>query len=120
MALDHELFMRSRAFRQLMAQRFSRFLELAVGHRAENPLPGPQDAAIQLRELALESIEIWAERFGMLYRQAGSHHLPEYSDESLLSHGSCSQFDMSWRLPLGMKLHVACILAHMEHVLLPD
>ena len=75
MALDHELFMRSRTFRQLMAQRSSRFLELAVGHRAENPLPGPQDVAIQLRELALESIEIWTERFGMLYRQASSHRL---------------------------------------------
>ncbi len=65
--------MRSRAFRMLMAQRFSRFLELAVGHRAENPLPGPADVAIQLRELALETIEIWTERFGSLYRQVCQH-----------------------------------------------
>ncbi|KAK9825982.1 hypothetical protein WJX74_003112 [Apatococcus lobatus] len=76
-ALDHELFMRSRAFRRLMAQRFSRFLELAVGHRTENPLPGPQDVAVQLRELALETIEIWTERFGLLHRQVqlGHHYL---------------------------------------------
>ena len=68
-ALCDELFMRSRIFRGLMAQRFSRFLELSVGHRSENPLPGPQEAAVQLRERALEAIEVWTERFGSLYRQ---------------------------------------------------
>lgn len=52
-----------------MAQRFSRFLELSVGHRSENPLPGPADVAVQLRELALATIEVWTERFGSLYRQ---------------------------------------------------
>ena len=68
-ALCDELFMRSSIFRGLMARRFSRFLELSVGHRSENPLPGPQEAAVQLRERALEAIEVWTERFGSLYRQ---------------------------------------------------
>lgn len=64
-----ELFRRSSAFRALVADSFSEFLELTVGFRAAKPLPPPQQDAVQLREKTLESIERWNEECGSLYPQ---------------------------------------------------
>lgn len=67
--ISNELFLRSQGFRTLLAPNISPFLALTVGHRSEAPLPGPADVATQLRQAALEALEIWDERFGSLYGQ---------------------------------------------------
>ena len=61
--------MRSKHFRTLVAQDFPEFLELTTGFKQAKPLPGPTEAAVQLRERALEAIERWTEKFGSIYPQ---------------------------------------------------
>ena len=69
MAVCDALFSRSRAFRGHIAAQFPAFLELAVGHRAARPLPGPPRLSTQLRERALDAVEGWNERHGVFYQQ---------------------------------------------------
>ena len=64
-----ELFMRSKAFRDLVSPSFDRFLQLAVGYRSRDPLPGPADCAENLRTKALAAIQRWERAFGMHYPQ---------------------------------------------------
>ena len=72
LAACHELFLRSKTFRVLLAPNITPFLVLTVGHRSDTPLPGPSEVAAQLRQKALESLEGWDERFGSLYGQVQS------------------------------------------------
>ena len=60
---------RSKAFRQLLSQEFTPFLELCLGFRPENPLPGPPARAAALRATALEVVERWSEDYGVKHRQ---------------------------------------------------
>ena len=82
-AVCDELFTRSRAFRGHVAAQFPAFLELAVGHKAARPLPGPPRLSTQLRERALDAVEGWSERHGVFYQQvaasgaAGAQHWPQ-------------------------------------------
>ena len=47
-------------------------LLLAVGHKADKPLPPPAGVAQQLRQQALECIERWDEQYGALYGQVSA------------------------------------------------
>ena len=64
---------RSKAFRQLLSQEFTSFLELCLGFRPENPLPGPPARAAALRATALEVVECWSEDYGVKHRQVRLH-----------------------------------------------
>ena len=70
-----ELFLRSKQFRGLLTEEFSSILLLAVGHKADKPLPPPASAAQRLRQCALECIERWDDQFGALYGQVRSRVL---------------------------------------------
>jgi hypothetical protein len=70
--LSDELFARSKAFRALLAPRFSAFLDATIGFRAEKPLPPPAAAATALRARALEILERWEEGFAAFYPEVGS------------------------------------------------
>jgi hypothetical protein len=69
-----ELTHRSRVFRALLASRFTRVLELAVGHRREAPLPAPAGAAAALRARALALVERWARAHGARHAQLRLGH----------------------------------------------
>lgn len=59
------IFTRSRAFRQLVSNSFSDFLDLAVCYKPDASLPaGPGQ---ELREKSLEIVERWHEQFGKFY-----------------------------------------------------
>lgn len=58
-----ELFVRSRHFRRLLLDnKFPIFVEQVVA--PGKSLPAPKEAAKQLREKALDSIQLWTQRFG--------------------------------------------------------
>eukprot|EP00897_Mesotaenium_endlicherianum_P002961 jgi/Mesen1/2693/ME000167S01851 len=63
------LFMRSRAFRALLAPSLESFLQLTVGYRTDLPLPPPAARAKLLRKTAIETLERWNDAFGEHYRQ---------------------------------------------------
>ena len=69
-SLADELFSRSSAFRAMIAGTFEAVLELSVGFRAGKPLPLPHQEATLLRERALECVERWSEKFGVMYPEA--------------------------------------------------
>eukprot|EP00899_Mesostigma_viride_P014379 jgi/Mesvir1/22942/Mv19452-RA.1 len=63
------LFMRSKAFRDLVVPWFAPFLELTTGIRTETPLPLPKSSAAALRSTAVELIEKWDRAYGVYYKQ---------------------------------------------------
>ncbi|CBN75384.1 conserved unknown protein [Ectocarpus siliculosus] len=62
------LFQRSRVVRKVIVADLKNFMNLAVGHDARHPLPGPPAAAVALREKALALMEEWNESHGDLYK----------------------------------------------------
>ncbi|CAN0505248.1 unnamed protein product, partial [Ectocarpus sp. 8 AP-2014] len=62
------LFQRSRVVRKVIVADLKNFMNLAVGHDARHPLPGPPAAAAALREKALALMEEWNESHGDLYK----------------------------------------------------
>ncbi|CAN0273506.1 unnamed protein product, partial [Ectocarpus sp. 12 AP-2014] len=62
------LFQRSRVVRKVVVADLKNFMNLAVGHDARHPLPGPPAAAVALREKALALMEEWNESHGDLYK----------------------------------------------------
>lgn len=97
-----ELFLRSKQFRGLLTEDFSTLLLLAVGHKADKPLPPPASAAQQLRQLALECVERWDEQFGALYGQA--RLLSLYRQDTQLAELMASACRCVWRTPFSRKL----------------
>ena len=73
--LCDQLMQRSKAFRQLLSQEFTLFLELCLGFRPDNPLPGPPARAAALRATALEVVERWSEDYGVKHRQVRLHSI---------------------------------------------
>ena len=69
--LADELFTRSKAFRGMLAPRFSAFLDRTLGFRPEKLLPPPAAAAAALRARTLEVIERWEEAYAAFYPQVG-------------------------------------------------
>ena len=63
----HALAMRSKLFRDLLARDFCGFLDLTVGSRAGRGLPGPPDAARELRVAAARCVRELAQRYGRFY-----------------------------------------------------
>jgi len=63
----HMLTLRSKLFRDLLARDFCEFLDLTVGTHGARALPGPADAARELRLVAARCTCELAERFGAFY-----------------------------------------------------
>eukprot|EP01133_Synstelium_polycarpum_P007780 gene7780-9129_t len=64
----HELFMRSKYFRELLCESLSVLFDCAVGTDAAHPVPPPADAAMVMRSKTLEYIERWNESYGEHYK----------------------------------------------------
>ncbi|CAN0439687.1 unnamed protein product, partial [Hapterophycus canaliculatus] len=62
------LFQRSRVARKVVVADLKNFMNLAVGHDARHPLPGPPAAAAALRQKALSLMEEWNGSHGDLYK----------------------------------------------------
>eukprot|EP00903_Cladosiphon_okamuranus_P006995 g6806.t1 len=62
------LFQRSRVVRRVVVADLKNFMNLAVGHDARQPLPGPPAAAEALRQKALALLEEWNASHGDLYK----------------------------------------------------
>ena len=114
--LCDQLMQRSKAFRQLLSQDFTPFLELCLGFRPESPLPGPPARAAALRATALEVVECWGEDYGVKHRQVCLH---SYS----ASHSATCLPDLPCALGLspGMRLrHVHCAYLLCPKLYMPN
>ena len=75
----HVLMLRSKAFRDLVVENLSMFLELTNGaKRRGRGLPRPQDAAGRLRERSREVLREWAAKYGTYYKSLA--HAQRYAD----------------------------------------
>lgn len=79
LSVTDQLFSRSRVFRKAFLLHLDQFLELAVGIRANHPLPGPTPLRDRLREEALELIDVWSENWGGLFPQVSGAHFATFS-----------------------------------------
>ncbi|CAN0502868.1 unnamed protein product, partial [Laminaria digitata] len=68
LAIVGQLFQRSRVVRAVLVADLKNFINLAVGHDARQPLPGPPAAATALRQRALALMEEWSEAHGDRYK----------------------------------------------------
>lgn len=59
-----KLFEKSPKVRQYIVRDFSDFMSLVLGYSDDNRLPRPAEEASRLRELGLEVIEKWSEKYG--------------------------------------------------------
>ncbi|QDZ20912.1 UV-stimulated scaffold protein [Chloropicon primus] len=67
----HELFVRSKVFRDHMVESLNEILDLAVGIKAKAALPPPRGSAERLRQRTREVLAEWTTRFGAFYRPLG-------------------------------------------------
>nr|XP_039268371.1 UV-stimulated scaffold protein A-like [Styela clava] len=64
-----ELFQRSHAFRELLLDNLTNFLELTAGINFDMPLPEPTGAAKELMKKSVKCVHAWHQKYGPAYKK---------------------------------------------------